>query len=137
MCQPRDREDQRLGNEGEVGRTRRSVPRSEPDKLKPSCGVHAPSKTMAHLREHRMSNLLFFRRSYEYRHAAAAAFRNARALPIGSERNAQCVLVRGLSELARTEAWLEGQRSHGRAFLRARTSDWSDRWPPLAHEEPL
>ena len=70
----------------------------------------------------RMSNLLFLRRSYAYRHAAAAAFRNARALPIGSERNGQRVLARALSELARTEAWLEGQRSHGPQLLRAPAS---------------
>jgi hypothetical protein len=63
-----------------------------------------------------MSNLLFLRRSYEYRHAAAAAFRNARALPIGRERNAQRVLARGLRDLARTEAWLEGQRCHHPQF---------------------
>ena len=61
-----------------------------------------------------MSNLLFLRRSYEYRHAAVAVFRRARAMPIGSERNTARVLARGLRELARTEAWLEGQRSHAR-----------------------
>jgi hypothetical protein len=66
-----------------------------------------------------MSNLLFLRRSFEYRHAAAAAFRNARALPIGWERNVQRVLARGLKDLARTEAWLEGQRCHHPQFLRA------------------
>jgi hypothetical protein len=67
----------------------------------------------------RMSNLLFLRPSYAYRHAAAAAFRNARALPIGSEeRNAERVMALGLSELARTEAWLEGERFQGRRFLR-------------------
>jgi len=54
-----------------------------------------------------MSNLLFLRRSYAYHHAAAAAFREARALPIGPERNRKRLLARGLSELARTEAWLE------------------------------
>jgi hypothetical protein len=61
-----------------------------------------------------MSNLLFLRRSYAYRHAAAMAFRKARALPMGSERNMARVLARGLSDLARTEAWLEGDRSHAR-----------------------
>lgn len=61
-----------------------------------------------------MSNLLFLRRSYEYRHAAVAAFRRARAMPIGSERNIARVLARGLRELARAEAWLEGDRSHAR-----------------------
>jgi hypothetical protein len=66
-----------------------------------------------------MSNLLFLRRSCAYRHAAATVFRKARALPIGSERNVQRALARGLSEMARTEAWLEGQRSHRPEFLRA------------------
>jgi hypothetical protein len=61
-----------------------------------------------------MGNLLFLRRSYEYRHAAVAVFREARAMPMGRERNEARVLVRGLKELARTEAWLEGQRSHAR-----------------------
>jgi hypothetical protein len=83
-------------------------------KLRLSSGVHVLWVTMA-----RMSNLLFLRRSYAYRHAAATAFRNARALPIGSEeRNAERVFGRGLSELARAQAWLEGQRSHGHQFLR-------------------
>ena len=50
-----------------------------------------------------MGNLLFLRRSYGYRHAAVAAFREARAMPVGSERNKVRVLARGLSELARTE----------------------------------
>jgi hypothetical protein len=61
-----------------------------------------------------MSSLLFLRRSYAYRHAAATVFRRARALPMGSERNMARVLARGLSDLARTEAWLEGDRSHAR-----------------------
>lgn len=61
-----------------------------------------------------MSNLLFLRRSYEYRQAAVAAFREARAMPFGSERNRARVLARGLSHLAKTEAWLEGQTSHVR-----------------------
>jgi hypothetical protein len=74
-----------------------------------------------------MSNLAFLRRSDAYRHAAAAAFRKARALPIGSGRNEQRVLARGLKELARTEAWLEGQRSHHPQFLRAPTSAACDR----------
>ena len=46
-----------------------------------------------------------------------AAFHEARALPIGPERNRKRVLARGLSELARTEAWLEGQRSQTRRAL--------------------
>jgi len=57
-----------------------------------------------------MSNLLFLHRSCAYRHAAAATFRKARALPIGSERNVERVLGRALRDLARTEAWLEGTR---------------------------
>jgi hypothetical protein len=61
-----------------------------------------------------MGNLLFLRRSYAYRHAAATVFRRARALPMGSERNMARVLARGLNNLARTEAWLEGDRSHAR-----------------------
>jgi len=56
-----------------------------------------------------MSNLLFLRRTYAYRHAAAA-LRKARALPVGPERNTARVLARGLRDLARTEAWLEGDR---------------------------
>ena len=58
-----------------------------------------------------MSNLQFLRRSYAYRHAAATVFRKARAMPLGSERNRVGVLARGLMELAKTEAWLEGDRS--------------------------
>jgi hypothetical protein len=61
-----------------------------------------------------MSNLLFLRRSYQYRHAAVAAFRTARAMPIGSERNNTRVLARGFRDLARAEAWLEGDRSNVR-----------------------
>jgi hypothetical protein len=61
-----------------------------------------------------MSNLLFLRRSYAYRHAAATVLREARAMPMGSERNTARVLARGLRDLARTEAWLEGDRSHAR-----------------------
>jgi hypothetical protein len=64
-----------------------------------------------------MSNLLFLRRSYKYRHAAVAAFRRARAMPIGSERNKALVLAQGLRDMARTEAWLEGQTPHVRAML--------------------
>ena len=51
-----------------------------------------------------MSNLLFLQRSCAYRYAAAAALRKARALPIGSERNAERVLGRALIDLAKTEA---------------------------------
>jgi hypothetical protein len=79
-----------------------------------SCGVHALSTMMAHPHNREnciMGNLLFLRRSYEYRHAAVAVFREARAMPMGPERNEARVLARGLRDLARTEAWLEGQRS--------------------------
>jgi hypothetical protein len=57
-----------------------------------------------------MGKLVFLRRSDAYRHAAAAALRNARAMPPGSGRTEARVLARGLIELARTEAWLEGKR---------------------------
>ena len=56
-----------------------------------------------------MSNLLFFRRSLAYRSAAAEMMRNARAMPLGSERRAARQLARALKDLAKTEAWLEGQ----------------------------
>jgi hypothetical protein len=58
-----------------------------------------------------MGNLLFLRGSYKYRYPAASAFRKARALPVGPERDMARVLARGLRDLARTEAWLEGDRS--------------------------
>ena len=64
-----------------------------------------------------MSNLLFLRRSYASRHAAAAVFRKARALPMGPERDMARVVARGLRDLARTEAWLEGDRSRARHDL--------------------
>jgi hypothetical protein len=89
-----------------------------PAKLKLSCGVHALSAMMARPREPSMSNLLFLRRSYAYRYAAAAALRKARSLPVGPERNVERVLARGLRDLAETEAWLEGQRCHHSQFLR-------------------
>ncbi|MBV8697393.1 MAG: hypothetical protein JO052_05995 [Bradyrhizobium sp.] len=57
-----------------------------------------------------MGNLVFLRRSDEYRYAAAAALRDARALPPGPERTEARLRARGLMDLARTEAWLEGQR---------------------------
>jgi hypothetical protein len=58
-----------------------------------------------------MGNLVFLRRSYEYRHAALIALRNARAMARGPERTKARALARGLMDLARTEAWLEGQSS--------------------------
>ena len=62
-----------------------------------------------------MSNVLFFRRSCAYRHAAAEMMRKARAMPLGSERRAARQLARALKDLAKTEAWLEGQTPHRRA----------------------
>jgi hypothetical protein len=56
-----------------------------------------------------MSNLLFFRRSCAYRHAARTELRQARLLPRGSERNQVLERARALHDLARAEAWLEGQ----------------------------
>ena len=56
-----------------------------------------------------MSNLLFFRRSLAYRHAAVETLRKARAMPPGTERRATRQFARALSDLAKTEAWLEGQ----------------------------
>jgi hypothetical protein len=56
-----------------------------------------------------MSNLLFIRHSLALRHAAVMAMREARAMPVGPERSAARRRARGLKELARTEAWLEGQ----------------------------
>jgi hypothetical protein len=64
-----------------------------------------------------MSNLLFFRRSCAYRHAARTELRHARLLPLGSERNQVIERARGLRDLARAEAWLEGET------LRARRND--------------
>ena len=61
-----------------------------------------------------MSNLLFFRRSLAYRSAAAEMMRKARAMPVGSERRAARQLARALTDLAKTEAWLEGQTPHSR-----------------------
>jgi hypothetical protein len=57
----------------------------------------------------KMSNLMFIRRSLALRHAAVMAMREARAMPAGPEQNAARRRARGLKELARTEAWLEGQ----------------------------
>ena len=62
-----------------------------------------------------MSNLLFFRRSLATRHAALETMRQARALPPGPERRAARRFARALSELAKTEAWLEGQTPGQRA----------------------
>jgi len=56
-----------------------------------------------------VSNLLFFRRSCAYRNAAVEMTRKARAMPLGSERRSARQLARALRDLAKTEAWLEGQ----------------------------
>lgn len=56
-----------------------------------------------------MSNLLFFRRSCAYRHAARTELRQARSLPSGTERDQALQRARALRDLARDEAWLEGQ----------------------------
>jgi len=62
-----------------------------------------------------VSNLLFFRRSLAYRHTAVETMRRARAMPPGPERRATRRFARALSELAKTEAWLEGQTLRRRA----------------------
>jgi hypothetical protein len=56
-----------------------------------------------------MSNLLFFRRCFAYRHAARMELHKARMLPPGPERNQARKLAKALRDLARDEAWLEGQ----------------------------
>jgi hypothetical protein len=56
-----------------------------------------------------MSNLLFIRRCFAYRHAARMELHRARMLPPGPERNEARKLVMALRDLARNEAWLEGQ----------------------------
>ena len=56
-----------------------------------------------------MSNLLFFHRSEAYRNAAVETIREARAMPPGPERAAARRRARALGDLAKTEAWLEGQ----------------------------
>ena len=56
-----------------------------------------------------MSNLLFFRRSLALRSAAVETMRKARVMTPGPERLATRRLARALSDLAKTEAWLEGQ----------------------------
>jgi hypothetical protein len=56
-----------------------------------------------------MSNLLFFSRSSAYRHAARTELHRARMLRPGAERNRARNRARALQDLARNEAWLEGQ----------------------------
>ena len=67
-----------------------------------------------------MSNLLFLRRSFGYRSAAVEMMREARAMPVGSERRATRQLARALKDLADTEAWLEGQTPRLRAVAYGR-----------------
>jgi hypothetical protein len=67
-----------------------------------------------------MSNLLFLRRSYAYRHAAVEMICQARAMPPGSERRAVHQLARALKDLAKNEAWLEGRVT--RTLARPRNS---------------
>jgi len=62
-----------------------------------------------------VSNLLFFRRSLAYRHTALETMRKARAMPPGPERRAALRFARALGDLAKTEAWLEGQAPRRRA----------------------
>ena len=63
-----------------------------------------------------MSNLLFFTRSIAYRYAALEMMRKARAMPPGPERRAARQLARALLNLAKTEAWLEGQTARPRSL---------------------
>ena len=62
-----------------------------------------------------MNNLLFFRPSLATRHAALETMRQARAMPPGPERGATRRFARALGDLAKTEAWLEGQTPKRRA----------------------
>jgi hypothetical protein len=56
-----------------------------------------------------VSNLLYLRRSLAYRGAAVEMMRKARGKPFGPERRSALQLARALKDLAKTEAWLEGQ----------------------------
>jgi hypothetical protein len=60
-------------------------------------------------RSRTVGNLLFFRRSLAYRNVAVEMMRKARAMPPGPERRPRVSLHAQLSDLAKTEAWLEGQ----------------------------
>jgi len=73
-----------------------------------------------------VSNLLFFRRSLAYRNAAVEAMRKARAMPPGPERRATRRFARALGDLAKTEAWLEGQTP------RLRSAAWQRQQPRSA-----
>jgi hypothetical protein len=71
-----------------------------------------------------MTNLLFIRRSLRLRHAAVAELRRARALAPGSTRDEAHRRARGLMDLARTEAWLEGQSPlASQGFRRGRSNE--------------
>jgi hypothetical protein len=63
-----------------------------------------------------VSNLLFFSRSVAYRHAALEMMRKARAMPPGPLRGPPRQLARALLNLAKTEAWLEGQTARPRSL---------------------
>jgi hypothetical protein len=67
------------------------------------------------MRRWTVSNLLFFRRSFAYRNAAVEMLRKARAMAPGPERRAARRLARALGDLAKTEAWLEGEMPRLRA----------------------
>jgi hypothetical protein len=75
-------------------------------------------------RSRTVSNLLFFRPSLAHRNAAVEMLRKARAMPLGSERRAARQLARALKDLAKTEAWLEGQtpRPGSIAYRRQRSA---------------
>jgi hypothetical protein len=64
--------------------------------------------------EFRREQSAVFSRSLAYRNAAVELLRKARAMPPGSERRVARQLARALNELAKTEAWLEGQRPRQR-----------------------
>ncbi len=63
-----------------------------------------------------VSNLLFFRQSCAYRSAAVELTRKARDMPLGPERRAARRLARAFNDLAKTEAWLEGQMPRQGSF---------------------
>ena len=56
-----------------------------------------------------MGQILFLRRSLAYRNAAVEMMRKARTLQRGPERRDLRRYALALRDLARTEAWLEGQ----------------------------
>jgi hypothetical protein len=79
-----------------------------------------------------MNNLLFLRRCFAFRHAARVELQKARMLPPGPERNQVRKLARALRDLARNEAWLEGQtlrthRNEARFAIRTALPGHADR----------